>query len=287
MQNRHQRFHLTVSELAMGRMLRNPEADHGAGAPPGFLGDTGGTPPPQPGGSQQQDGNNQPVIPGQESSPPNRQDNAGEGSFDAASFWEPPASDKGAPSSSDSAAPKSGVGGSSNQDDSKPNIGQQLMTEIESTKFDGVFNEDVAKKLAEGDFDAANGAVEKNLQAAMKASLRHNARLLGEYGKMMLGRIEEIIDDRIGAQVNSDYLVEKIPAASNPKVGPAIRDIYDRALTRTNGDRAKAVEQTKAMMRTLTTELAGDLDLTVAPHDPHSEGSASAKTNWLEELAAR
>lgn len=286
MQNRLNRFHWTTSERTIGRMLRNPEADH-VGAPPGFTPDGGGSQQQQSGANQQQDGNNQSVIPGQESSQSNQKDNTGDEGWDATKFWQDEPAGEAAPSPRDSVVTKPAGSSASDSDDSKNNIGAQLMAEIDSTQFGEVFNKDMAQQLAEGDFKGANEAVTKNLQTAMKSSLRHNAKLLGEYGKMMLRNIESIIDDRIGQQVNSDYLVEKIPAASNPKVGPAIRDIYERALVRTKGNREQAVEQTKSMMRTLTTELAGDLDLTVAPHDPHSDRATTKSTNWLEELASR
>lgn len=286
-QNHLNRFYWTTSERAIGRMLRNPETDHGAGAPQGFIPtDGGGGQPKQESQTPNKDGNNQPVITKQESSPANREDNTGDDKFDAASFWlDEPASER-VPSPSDSAAPKPGGSSTSNQDDSKKDIGSVLLSEIESTKFEGVFNEDIAKKLGEGSFQEVNDAIVKSLQSGMKASLRHNARLLGEYGKMMLGKIEDLIEERIGSQVNSDYLVEQIPAAGSKTVGPAIRAIYDRALERTKGDRVEAVKQTKSMMRTLTTEMAGEVGLEAAPPDPHADRTAT-KTNWLEELAAR
>lgn len=267
----------TASELTMGRLMRAPD-DH-PGAPTGFTPNGGGS------GNQGQDQNNQGVNNDTSSGDSNNQNNSGDDDFDPASFWTDDDDDDAPPSKTDSAGkPDSPSSTDSNQDG---NIGKVLMDEIEKSEFGELFTKDIAEKINEGDFTGANEAMTQNLRKAMKQSLVHSAKLLREYGKVMTSEVQRMIEERITGQVNTDYLTQQIPSASNPKIGPAVRAIYDQALRRSKGDKVKAVKMTKSMMNTLANESADDLGIDVAPRDPHSSSRSTPKTDWVEELTAR
>lgn len=277
------RYNWTASELAMGRVMRGDSGHRDLpGAPSGFV--PNGTPNSDQQQTQQAPANNGGGNSGADASSTTTQDNTGGDELDPVAFWSDGDENAAGPSRSDS-APAS-ESSPSTRTDEPPNVGQQLMTQIGELPLAEVFTDTIAKEINEGNFDNANKMIHENVRTAMQQSLRSTATLMREFGGIVTKQVQAMIADAMGNQQNSDYLVAQIPAASNKKVGPAIRAIYDRALERTKGDKTEAVKQTKAMMRTLTTELAGDLDLSVAPRDPDSAQPAHS-TNWLEELTSR
>lgn len=264
---------MTPMERRLGRYLRAPD-DH-PGAPGGFIPDGGG-------GAGTGDGNNGGGNSGGDGGGSSNQNNTGADELDPSDFWNDPAPKE---EPNPNPAPKIDP----NQPNPDGDFANQLVSHIDGLKFDGVFTDEVTQAINQGDYTAANTAITANLKQAVKASMGVQAQLLKRFSDTLVPNIEkrvtDMVNERLGQEKAQDALTQAIPSASNPKVGPGIRAIYNHALTRTGGDTAKALAMTKSMMRTMASEMSGDVDLDVAPRDPHASPRPKP-TNWLEELAA-
>lgn len=251
----------TASERAMGRVMRAPDGHDAGGGEGGGNNDGVITPPPA---GESKSG-----------------DNTGTDDIDPATFWTDEEPSGSSPPAGDSAKPS---GDSSSTDDSGA-FGKSLVDRIDSLAFPEVFNADVAEQINKGDFKGVNDAITSQMRQAVKESMVTQVQMLRKFGETVTTQVQSMIDKALTGSKNSDFLTESIPSASNPKVAPAIRAIYDQALLKSGGDRAKAVRMTKQMMGTLAQEAGSDVGFDVAPRDPHAP-SKPKPTNWLEELAA-
>lgn len=256
---------MTPVERQMGRLMRAPDA--------------------HPDGTPDPNNNNQAGNTGADGGAPASQNNTGE-DFDPVAFWNTDggeangASGTNPPSSAGPATPPS----STNSEDGNPNFATQLIERINGLSFDGVFTDEIAEQINSGDFKGFNEALQSRMRDAVRQSMVTNVQLIRQVTQGMMTQVQQMIDEKLTGVRQSDELIKAIPSASNPKVGPAIRAIYDQALKNANGDTKKALAATKSMMATLTSETASDLNLHVAPQDPHGT-RARQPTNWLEELA--
>lgn len=261
---------MTPIERSMGRFMRAP--DH-----------------PDGNDSNQQEnntgGNNNP--PSEDS---NTQNNSGDDFDPVAFFSDGGGGDETPPSQSGSAgnSPPPPPPPSNTEPNVDKEFADKLFSEIDALPFEGVFSDDVTEAINKGDYKGANEAITKNLRGAVRQSTIANAKLLRKFGEAqtnsIMERVRGMIDERVTGEKATDALVSAIPAASNPKVAPVIRAIYDQALLKSKGNVAEAVSVTKRMMATMTSEIAAESGFDVAPADPHSNRSTPPRTNWLEEL---
>lgn len=265
---------MTPTERRVGRFLRAPD-----GHPDG---NTGG------------DGNNGDGNSGTGGNAPANQNNTSPPEFDPASFWQDPEPDSGGSSSRSDSTPAGDSGSTPAPPPPAPapqgdQFSQELVQRIDNLDFGPVFTDEVTAAINTGDFKAANEAITGNLRKAVKESMVTNVSLMRRFGQSLTEQLrsetQQLIESRFTGQRNTDALTQAIPSAASKDAGPGIRAIYEHALKHTKGDADKAIVMTKSMLRTLSTSAAGDIDLDVAPRDPHAPRNQVRKpTNWEEEL---
>ena len=273
------RMIMTPAERQMGRFMRAPDGhDNGSSQ-----GDFQGGPRP----TNAPDQNNQSGNGTGFGTPTPSQNNSGD-DFDPVSFWDEGGDDEDGPDNRQSAPTPTPSPTPSPTPTPAPNPGQQMLEEIRALSFDEVFTPEVTAELNEGKFEKANELITKNLRSGVESAFRTTVKLLTQFSEVNQRQMQAMIDERLTGEKQSDALVKAIPSAANPKVGPAIRAIYQQALRRAKGDTTKAISATKAMMQTLSSETADDLGFEVAPRDPHAPRTRGAPTtNWLESLTSR
>jgi len=257
----------TPIEAQMGRLMRAPDHDGFTGAPEGFT----------PGGEENNTGGNS----GQPNGESQEQNNSGD-DFDPVAFWnEDDGETDGSPSNRSSAESDDSSSSTEGND-----FATQLVSRIDSLNFDGVFTAEIASQLNEGNFDGANEAIQNNLRKAVKESMVTQVQMMRKFSEGMISQVKQMIGESMKTDKNENALLSSIPAARNPKTAPLVKNIYQQALRKSKGDTTKAINATKQMLATLTSETADELGFDVAPTDPHAS-RAPKKTNWLEELAGR
>src|SRR3546814_19066665 len=85
---------------------------------------------------------------------------------------------------------------------------------------------------------------------------------------------------------DQSQLTKDFPAAADPTVGPMIQSVFNQAPKNTEGDRTKAVAQTKKMISLLARSHGRDLTLNVAPRGPHYVPPTHVP-NWAAKSKAR
>jgi hypothetical protein len=273
----HPRY-MSANERRLGRFLR--EGEHGGGAA-ATGGAGGGTPPNQGGGGDNGGGNG-----GNGSQSGTGGDNGGL-EFDADAFWNPPSGGEGAgPGANPGSAPALTPEQQAAHDRANPSIGTQLSQGLTALAVAPVIDAQVAEEMSNGNFENFN----KRMNAAHQESGR---QILGMAVSVMKVLREQMMSD-MGTQVQGEFgnredtaaLHAAIPSAKNPKVAPIIKPIYAQALKITGGDRVKATEMTKQMLKLTTGTFQGDDALDIAPADT-SESRLRSNTDWLEELSGR
>lgn len=226
------------------------------------------------------------------------QNNDGQ-SFDADAFWNGSGSDDQGNSGNGGSASGGNQGsGTGNQGGNQNGTGggeekplaTQLSEQIGTLNFgESLFDDKTVQEINNGDFKGFNERVNGMLQKAVQHSLHMNVPILKQVMQKMQGGFEARIQEILGGRDDNDQLVKDFPAAANPKVRPVVDRVYQQALKNTKGNRADAVKQTKDMLSLLSTTVAGDLNLNVAPKSPGDDDRQSSQSNinWVDELVGR
>jgi hypothetical protein len=236
MMNRRARLMGTASYGSMRRVMKDPEGDHGSNQQQnndGNAGDSNGT-----GGTGE---NNN----GQE--------------FNPEGFWEDPqeqASQNGTPTPTP--APNQ-------QDDPGKTLGTQLNEGLQALKFDDLFTTDIADQIANGDLKGANERFQTLAREAVKQSVVMNTQVVKAFGQQIMSRVEAMIAEKFGGEKNDAALVAAFPSAKDPAVYKTVKGIFDQSMKHTNGNRDKAVEMTRGMLKFVTTKSSADLGLDTEP----------------------
>lgn len=255
---------MTRAERAKGRFMRAP--DH-----PGDGGGGNNAAPPPAGNS------------GDSTSETSEQNNTGN-EFDPAAFWNSPASAGDGAPSGESGAGKQGESGT--QEPS--NFGQELATRLSTLTFgDPVFNDEVAGQINEGNFTGVQDRLNAMGQSIVREALAMQVKILRPFAEQLMEQVRQETNQTFNNRDNVESLERLFPAAKNPAMAKTIQPIYDQALLNAKGDRTKAVEATKEMLRFMAGESAKDLGVEVLPRGEGGMRSPSPNTNWLDELTSR
>lgn len=208
--------------------------------------------------------------------------NTGE-AFDADAFWgsqDPAGSGSSDSESASGDQPGSGTG---------ETLRNELTQRLDSLDFGGpVFTQEMAAQINEGNFDGFNQSVNKALGQAVRQSLGLAVSVLRPFGDQIMSQVNSRIEEVLGGRDDSDQLIRDFPTAKDPKVRPVVENLYKQALKNTSGNREAAVQQVKSMLRLVSTSVADDLNLDVAPRGSGDSGRPSTPAvNWLDELSAR
>lgn len=250
------RKHLFLSSTILrGRRIKGPEGD-----------DTGGGAT----GDSTQGGNNQG---GNEPSNDGSNSNANNDGLPIApeAFWKDPAAE-----GDDS--------GNQGDDDSK-DFGTQIMTEISGwNPPKPLFDADIAKEVADGNLDGVNARFNEMVQGAVRQAVVLTAKIMQRFE----GSIDQRIDGKLGQdrtrQGDEGLLAENFTSFKDPAVAPMIRGVFQQSLLHTKGDRTKALEMTRGMLRTMGQTGRNDLGIEAPPRNPDDldAGSRSFVKDLLE-----
>lgn len=181
---------------------------------------------------------------------------------------------------SDSGNGSSGDGG---------DVGQLLTQQLQSMSFgDPIFTPEVAEQINNGDFNGVQERFNSMGQTIVRQSLGMMVQILRPFAEQLQNQMREEFSSTLTGRDNEDQLIRDFPAAKDPRVAPVVKQVFQQALKNTNGNRERAVSQTKEMMRLMAGQTADDLNLNVAPRGADDSGRpANTNFNWLDELASR
>jgi hypothetical protein len=247
---------MTPAERKMGRFMRAPDG-HDGGGDGNNTG--GGDVKSDSGASGSESGNNN------------------GGGFDPASFWQEPEPDK-------DKSPPSGNSADESKPGSGTTLGETLQARITGFEVKDIFTPAILEEMSEGNFEGAHKAMGAMIQNSMAVQMQNTTELLAQFGSALVGKMQSMIEGKFTDSDQKKALYDAIPSARNPKVGPMVERLYDRAIGIAKGDTKAAIEMTKEMMKTLASETSKDTGLNVAPLSGDSEQSGSSPTNWAESL---
>lgn len=234
MQARDMRLGFTVAEQAKGRLMRAP--DHPAGGVDG--------------GSQSTGGDNQGGNSGQAGNDSQTQDNGGLG-IDPRTFWEQPSGSAGAAPSGGSAANPGGSGG---QEPQQGGHAQKFAETLTNMKFPDVMTDAIGTDLSEGKTESFNQSLHSALRENAKQTTILAAQIMQRFGESLMSQVEEMISARFGGQEDNNFLKEAFPAYSDPAIAPTIEGVYKQSLIHTKGNKQKAIEMARGMLRYMGTQ---------------------------------
>lgn len=262
---------MTPAERANGRFMRAPDHPMDGGATPP-AGANNGTPPA---------GNSDLGTSGGSDS-----NNAGN-EFDPASFWNGPAPADGAAPSRESAGNSGGESGTK-PGTQEGGFAQQLTERLNGLTFgDPIFNQEVAEQINEGNYDGVQQRFNAMGQQIVREALAMQVQILRPFAEQLMEQVRNETKQTFDTRDNSESLVKLFPAAKNPVMEKTIRPIYEQALKNSGGNREKAVNQTKEMLRFMAGEAAADLNFELAPRGSGDRGGPTPNFNWLDELTGR
>lgn len=208
--------------------------------------------------------------------------------FDPVAFWNGPAPANGGSGSGESAANNPSNSESDTQGGGN-DLNTQLATQLQNMSFgEPVFTPEIQQQIQEGNFDGVQDRFNSMMQQGVRQALAMQVQILRPFAEQMMNQMREEFGSTLNNRDNTDQLVKDFPAAKDPRVAPAIKNIFDQAIKNTGGDRVKAVAQTKQMMALMANVTSGDLDLRVAPRGSEDFGGPQQPvTNWLDELTVR
>lgn len=247
-------------------MRRKDEAGHGGG-----------------GGTQETQTNNTGGNSGGESGDSGGENNTGQ-DFDLEGFW----SEEGESGESSSQGESAGDSNGSSSDGNQNNaFATQLNESIDNANFGDLVTPEIYEAMSSGDPKSFNEGLQVFGRQVMRQTLGNAVGVMRELQTRIMAQVDERLNSRITSDKNYSALEEAIPSALKPGMGPTIRNIYDRALTRTKGNPTAAINMTKEVLRLQAASFGDDLELSVAPRQSGDNFTPPKATNWLEELNGR
>lgn len=197
--------------------------------------------------------------------------------FDPATFWNEP-EPSGVP------APQSGGSAADSQGGSGPTLGDTLNGRITSFEVRDIFTPAILEEMGDGNFENVHKGFQTAIQSAMTTQMQNTTELLSAFGASLVNKMQTMIQGNMQVSDQKKALYEAIPSAQSPKVGPVVERLYERAIEIAKGDTKAAIEMTKEMLKTVSSETGRDTGLRVAPLSGDSEPGGNIPTNWTESL---
>jgi len=237
--------HMTPIERAQGRFMRAPEHPSAESAP------QGNNAPPADGNSGAGDSN--------PNSPPNNTD----GAFDIEQFWQQ--------------AEQADAGDSQNANE-PPAIDMKALMTRASEVIKPNFTAEAMAQAANGDMSGINQAMQQSAHQTVQAVMQMMVPILQRFQHEVTTATMGNVDGRFQKDQQHAALIKAIPKASDPKVGPMIRQLYSTSLKATKGNVQEAIRATQELMKITSSEFAEN-----SGPDNGRQYQAPA-TNWLESL---
>lgn len=202
------------------------------------------------------------------------QNNGGTG-FDPATFWNAPKSEPADPNTVKT--PSEGE-----------KVGTEFATRLQALTFgDNVFKDEVVKALGEGNYDAANTAIQTQMRNGVQQSVLMSAQLIQKAMDAMRSEFAGMIDGNLGKRDDNAALIEAFPSAKDPALLPSIKGIFDQSMKLAGGDRAKAITSTREMLKYMGKTAGSDLGITTPPGQEGDISNQNAAKALVEELLGR
>jgi hypothetical protein len=212
---------MTPVERRMGRFMRAPDGH---------------------GGDSSASGDNTGVNPDSGTGDP--ASNTGQ-AFDYASFWDKKEEGSG--------NPDSGQGGDGV--DAGKELGQQLVSQIQSYKASDVFTQEALQKMSDGDLTPLNEGINAAVQGSMKQMLGIVATLLERFESHQQTRFDQLVEGKLQSaqmsQKDESLLSENFKGFADPAMRPVIHGVFKKSLEHSGGDRSKALSLTRGMLETM------------------------------------
>ncbi len=228
------------------------------------------------GGTGESGGNNGAENTGGGATGESQQNNTGQ-EFKPTAFWDDPAPETTPPANQQQQQQQQNNGGGDN-------LGTAIENRVKQFTAPPVMTAEAMEAIGTGDYTKFDQNVNQAIQHSMKENLNLVVQLMSKFGEHLESKFGDKINQSFEGRDSKAFLREQIPASKNEGIQPIIDSLYDRALMVSKGDKNKAVEMTKRMMRAMSEDTASDLNLHVAPVGSESDPAPAKKTNWLETL---
>lgn len=206
------------------------------------------------------------------------QNNSGQ-EFKPSTFWDDPEPEnKGSGNQQQQQQPQNQNGGDQN------NLGTAIENRVKQFAAPAVMTPETMEAIGNGDYSKFEQGLNGAIQKSMSENLNLVVQLMSKFGEHLESKFGSMINSSFEGRDTKTFLREQIPASKNESIQPIIDSLYDRALVVSKGDKNRAVEMTKRMMRAMAEDSASDLNLHVAPVGSDSDPAPAKKTNWLEAL---
>lgn len=223
-----------------------------------------------------------------ESTPDKKEDNDGQ-SFDGAAFWKGPEGDKSPGSGTGSPADDSSSSGQPGNENQQNPV-DALNAKIKEMDF-GIqeFTESEVSQINNGD----NTPLMNRITDASREAVRQTIMTIAPMMQQMQTGIMDQVNERINSSIQHDRATQTlqseilagVPEANRASVSPVAEAVFAQALKNSDGDRQKAVTESKAAIRNMVEGLAGSLDLSVAAPTTGTESpdtSTEGGFDWNE-----
>jgi hypothetical protein len=196
------------------------------------------------------------------------QNNDGLG-FEPASFWNNPEPADG------------GTGESQGPTDEE--FGQTLMQSITNFTPPTIFDAETASQIAEGNLEGVNQRMQQFGQTMMRQAMIMTAQILQRFEGQVDGRIKGSITENSTRQSDESMLAEQFPSFAKKEVRPVIQGVFQQSLKHSKGDRTKALEMTRGMLKSMGQLGAGDFGLSTPPSNP-DDFTSNGPSSLVQEL---
>lgn len=214
-------------------------------------------------------------------------ENNGGQALDLTQFWSSEDESSENSSHGESAGNPGGSSSNGTQEQAPKPMAQTVAEAIQAADFGALITPEIQEGMSDGDPKLFNEGMRAYGQAVMRQTLQQSVGIMRELHTKIMADVDSKLNTRITDDKNYDALVAAIPSAGKKEMGPTIRNVYDKALTRTKGDSKAAIDMTKEVLRLQAETFGGDLGLDVAPRSPGDNYEPPKTTNWLEELSGR
>lgn len=191
------------------------------------------------------------------------QNNGGQ-SFTGEGFWnDPQASGNGSGDSNNNNGGQNNGNGNQQQQQQDPGrtTGAEIASRIDGLNFGDFFTPQHAEAIANGDFAGINGAMNNAMRQAVREGLVTQAQLLKPFAENLVSQVKSLIAESLGSEKNNETLINSFAAAKDPRTRPIVEKVFNQSLKNCNGDRDKAVEMTREMLKLVGTTAASDFGI--------------------------
>jgi hypothetical protein len=165
-------------------------------------------------------------------------------------------------------------------------LGTELKGVIDSFAPPPAFTEDIAKQVAEGNFDGVNQAMAAAHRATIQQSVGVVTKLLGAIIPKLQADLEQRVQTAMGNQESDQFLQQNFPEAKNPAFAPVVDRVWKQSLVNAKGNREEAIRQTRGMLQAMGSQFAGD-DIRSPASDPHAGIDTAASKSLVAQLLQR